>query len=210
VLRGLAVVVFALVACRERHVPADAAPLSSTVPIARDAEVIYVDVAGRMQRAFGVDAVPVASRHVVGIEGPDGPGGAVWFADVSIPQPEWAARRVSHRELERRALAALPPATGSGVTFPPPSDVAPPADGVVVYGTAWCAACRDARAWLDARGVAYRFRDVERDATAAADAAARCATLAVTPDRVPVIDVAGRVVLGFDPDRLTSILGEPI
>ena len=34
--------------------------------------------------------------------------------------------------------------------------------------------------------------------------------LTVTPDRVPVIDVAGRVVLGFDPDRLTAILGEPI
>ena len=184
--------------------------MSGTVPIARDAEVIYVDVAGRVQRAIGVAAVPKDSRHVVAIEGPDGPGGAVWIADVSVPQVEWAARRVSHRELERLALAKLPPAPGSGVTFPPPGETAPAIDGVVVYGTAWCAACRDARAWLDARGVAYRFRDVERDANAAADAAARCATLAVTPDRVPVIDVAGRVVLGFDPDRLTSILGEPI
>jgi len=31
----------------------------------------------------------------------------------------------------------------------------------------------------------------------------------VPSDRVPVIDVAGRVVVGFDPDRLASILGAP-
>ena len=40
--------------------------------------------------------------------------------------------------------------------------------------------------------------------------AATCAALGIRPDRVPVIDVAGKVVVGFDPVRLSTILGESI
>lgn len=217
-LAALAVAAFLLsIGCRKREIPVDAAPTEPTATIAADAELLYVDLSGRVRVARGVEAVPAASRHVVAIEGPDGAGGAVWIGDVSAASPErdvgWTAVRGHRRELERRGLAALPPGPGSRLTFPPPGappeNVAPPV-AIVLYGTAWCAVCADARAWLDARGVVYAVRDVEHDTAAALAAADTLDALGVAADRVPVIDVAGRVVVGFDPTRLATILGEPI
>lgn len=135
----------------------------------------------------------------------------MWIADASTTPPG-AAYRATRIDFERRALGALPPAAASHVDVPrlEPGDVAPPPRGIVVYGAAWCGACADARAWLEARGVVHTFRDVERDAEAARDAVATCVEVGAPTGRIPVIDVAGRVLVGFDPVRLATILGEPI
>ena len=208
---ALVLVVISTLGCRKREVPVDAMPTDPTAVIAIDAEMFYVDTTGRVRTAHGLTAVPVGSRRAVAIEGPDGPGGAVWIGDVSVPSPAgWTGWRAPRRELERRGLAALPPGRASRLDFPPPADAPPAADGVVVYGTSWCAVCAEARAWLDARGVVYTAYDVDRDAAAAIAAADTLDALGVTADRVPVIDVAGRVVVGFDPTLLATILGEPI
>lgn len=213
-LAVLAVVVASTAGCRKREAPIDATPTDPTAVIAIDAEMLYVDTTGRVRIAHGLAAVPVGSRRVVAIEGPDGPGGAVWIGDVSVPEPGpgagWTAARAPRRELERRGLAALPPGPGSRLAFPPPGGEAPAAAGVVLYGTSWCAVCADARAWLDARGVGYTAYDVDRDPAAAIAAADTLDALGVPADRVPVIDIAGRVLVGFDPTRLATILGEPI
>jgi hypothetical protein len=215
-LRALAVVllVVALAGCRKRSVPADAAPLDPETIIEADStqEILFVDLAGRVRRAAGVASVPAQSRRVVAIEGPDGPGGAVWIADVSFPASQWTAARSTVAELERLGLAALPPGPSSRATFPTVSaaDLPPSPSGVVVYGATWCASCSDARAWLDARAVPYTWRNIETDGGAALDAASLCASVGVPPERIPVIDLAGRLVVGFDPARLATILGEPI
>lgn len=213
-LRAL-LVIAVLGGCRERAIVSDAAPAQAAIAIdATSGEpVLYVDLDGRVRTARGVASVPVASRHAVAVEGPDGVGGAVWIADVWAEAASWPARRGSRAELERLGLIALPPGLASRVTLPPADDVPVPRGGVVVYGASWCGACNDVRAWLDARHVVYAFRDVEQidaDPAAAHDVARLCAGLGVTADRVPVIDVAGRVIVGFDPVRLTTILGEPI
>lgn len=39
---------------------------------------------------------------------------------------------------------------------------------VVVYGTGWCAATQMVRRYLDRMGIAYIYRDMERDAAATA------------------------------------------
>jgi hypothetical protein len=203
-----------LCACRPRAIPVDAAPIDPQTTITATAtdEVLYVDLGGRIRRAVGVASVPALSRHVVAVEGPDGPGGAVWIADVSQPAPSWIGARSTMLELERRGLVALPPGAASHEVFPSvdPTGAAPPADGIVVYGASWCGACADTRAWLDERQIPYAFRNIEVDVEAAADAVALCASLDVVADRIPVIDLAGRVVVGFDPTRLATILGASI
>src|SRR5690606_16285334 len=95
---GLAVLsLIALIGCRQREAPADAAPTDPTVEIAADRtdELLYLDLDGRIRRARGVAAVPVRSRHAVATEGPDGPGGALWIADVSRPAASWPAQRAT-------------------------------------------------------------------------------------------------------------------
>ncbi len=218
---GAVVASGALAACRAREVPADAAPIAPEVTLAAaDVQPVeYVDFAGRLRTARGVASVPERSRHAVAIEGPDGPGGSVWIADASRPAAAWPAVRGSRLTLERLGLAGLPPGEASRVALPAPvapvgrPAIPPPSDGVTIYGTTWCGACADARAWFDARGVTYTFRNVEAgdaDPTAALDAVRTATAVGAPADRVPVIDVAGKVIVGFDPVRLTSILGEPI
>ena len=72
---------------------------------------------------------------------------------------------------------------------------------ITMYSTAWDPGCRRARTWLVAHGYTYTERDVE------ADPAASRARAALTSDRgVPVIDVDGQVLTGFDEARLARAL----
>lgn len=41
---------------------------------------------------------------------------------------------------------------------------------IVMYGADWCGDCRRAQRLLDGRGIAYRYIDVEHDASAREDA----------------------------------------
>jgi len=68
---------------------------------------------------------------------------------------------------------------------------------VAMYMTHWCPHCRRARAWLKHNGYSFVELDVERDPRAAA------ILRALNPrGSVPVFDVDGLVVVGFDPSLL--------
>jgi glutaredoxin len=76
---------------------------------------------------------------------------------------------------------------------------------VTIYGTSWCGYCRVARAHLRARGVAFQDLDVEKSPEAGR------ALLALRRRHglgsgVPVIDLGGRVVQGFDRAAIDAIL----
>jgi glutaredoxin len=90
--------------------------------------------------------------------------------------------------------------------------LAPSAAGapvVTIYGTSWCGACRAAREFLTERKIPFADKDVERDPEAARELAAKAAKMGIPTDRVPVIDVRGVLLLGFDRARIESLLGQP-
>jgi len=64
---------------------------------------------------------------------------------------------------------------------------------VTIYTTTWCGFCRMAKSYMDKLGVKYEEKDVERDVTAAQEAVKKSGQMGV-----PVIDVNGTVILGFD------------
>ena len=78
--------------------------------------------------------------------------------------------------------------------------------GVIVYSTAWCGYCRKAKAWLKKKGVDFTERDIEKDSGAADELARKAQAAGVKPGGVPVIDVKGTLVLGFDEARLDQLL----
>ncbi|MDP7113002.1 MAG: glutaredoxin domain-containing protein [Myxococcota bacterium] len=84
----------------------------------------------------------------------------------------------------------------------PAEEVAAPQ--VTVYVTSWCPYCRKLTAHLERRGVTFREVDVERDA-AGRDELARKAPYAMG---VPVIDVAGEILMGFDVASTDRLLRE--
>jgi glutaredoxin len=81
-------------------------------------------------------------------------------------------------------------------------------DDVIIYGTSWCGACKQAKEFLAGRRIPYIEKDVERDPRAAAELAAKAAQAGISADRVPIIDVRGRILVGFDAARLATLLGE--
>jgi glutaredoxin 3 len=72
---------------------------------------------------------------------------------------------------------------------------------VVLYSTSWCPWCRKARAWLDARGVRYEDRDIEADPEFADELLRKSGGRSV-----PVFDIDGHIVRGFDPAALQRLL----
>ncbi len=74
---------------------------------------------------------------------------------------------------------------------------------VIIYSTPTCGYCRLAKQFFTEHNVAYVEKDV------AADAAAREEFLKKSngQNAVPVIDVDGTIMIGFDKAKLSQLLG---
>ena len=185
----------------------------------------YYDLGGRVHRARGVAAVPGPSRQVVRVIEPTAPGararddGRVHVADLNDADARGRYRTVlvPPHQFRVQALAALPPGQASRVVLPVAEGVTvgaaaaglAPHGKIIVYGTSWCNACQQLREYLTRRRISFVDRNVEMDPTAAEELAVKAAAAGVTTDRVPMIDVRGVLLVGYDPVRLDVILGAP-
>jgi glutaredoxin len=153
----------------------------------------------------------------------DAPG-QVYVTDLNevLKAGKAPARALSREAFETAALAQLPPGDSSALAAhgggapaqapPPAGDAGAPPAGtpvVTIYGTSWCGACRAARQYLTQRRIPFADKDVENDAAAARELQEKASKLGIPTDRVPVIDVRGRLLQGFDRARIDALLGEP-
>lgn len=81
------------------------------------------------------------------------------------------------------------------------SDTANPQ--VTVYSTSWCAFCHTEMQWLEHLGVPYVSKNIEEDKEAYEELMQK---LNGEFRGVPVTDVAGDVILGFDRPKLQNSL----
>lgn len=72
---------------------------------------------------------------------------------------------------------------------------------VILYTAVWCGFCRMAKNYMDQLGVKYQERDVDKDPGAAQESVQKSGQMGI-----PVIDVGGTIVLGFDRPRLDEAL----
>lgn len=77
---------------------------------------------------------------------------------------------------------------------------------VTIYGTAWCGACAQARSWFETHHVTFLDKDIERDEAAARELAQKAKRAGVEFRGVPVIDVKGQLLEGFDPAAVQRAL----
>ncbi len=68
---------------------------------------------------------------------------------------------------------------------------------VIVYGTATCPYCIKAKKFLEESGVEYEEMDVSSDQSAADEAVKKSGQMGV-----PVVDVEGEIIVGFDRDAI--------
>ena len=95
---------------------------------------------------------------------------------------------------------------GLGATDPPSAQVSV-SDKVILYSTAWCPACKSARQYLKKSGIPFVERDIEKDPQAAAELMRKAKAAGISASGVPVLDVRGTLMQGFDPQRLAKLLG---
>jgi glutaredoxin-like YruB-family protein len=72
---------------------------------------------------------------------------------------------------------------------------------VIIYSAAWCAYCHAAKEYLDKLGVKYEDHDVDHEPTAAKEAEAKSGQRAI-----PVIDIGGDIIIGFDRPKIDQSL----
>lgn len=73
---------------------------------------------------------------------------------------------------------------------------------VVVFSTTTCSHCRAAKRYLKSRGIRFTNVDVGRDARAARDMQRISGQ-----QGVPVIQIGGRPIVGFDRAKVDRLLG---
>lgn len=77
---------------------------------------------------------------------------------------------------------------------------------VIVYVTSWCGYCRKTRALLTARKVFFTEKDIEKDPEASKELALKAAAAGVKPQGVPVLDIKGKLILGFDQQAIEAAI----
>lgn len=74
---------------------------------------------------------------------------------------------------------------------------------VIIYSTTWCAFCKTEKQYLDKKGVAYIEKDVEEDKAAYEELMSKNGGMF---QGVPVTDIAGDLVLGFDRHKIDELI----
>jgi glutaredoxin 3 len=72
---------------------------------------------------------------------------------------------------------------------------------VTVYSATWCAFCHTAKDYFDKLGVKYTDKDVEKDPAAGLEAVTKSEQRGI-----PVIDIAGDIIVGFDRPKIDAAL----
>lgn len=72
---------------------------------------------------------------------------------------------------------------------------------VTVYSATWCAFCHATMQYLDKLGVKYEVKDVEASRDNAEEAVSKSGQMGI-----PVIDIGGDIVIGFDRPKIDAVL----
>ena len=213
-------------ACR-RTTPATAPadPTISSLQILKNGRYLftYVEGNGSFSTTDKPEIIPDASRKMVRVVDPaqtkNGESADVYTVDVNelLKDQKADARPLPREAFETSAIAQLPPGESSlraghgpsGAGGAPAFPSAPGNPVVTVYGTSWCGACRQARQYFSEHKIPFADKDIEADPAAARELAEKASKMGIPTDRVPVLDVRGRLLLGFDRARVEALLGNP-
>ena len=78
---------------------------------------------------------------------------------------------------------------------------------VIIYGASWCGACHEAEAYLRKKNIPFVDKDIEKDAVAAREMQGKLRQAGLPSGSIPVIDVHGKVMVGFNPSEIDQALG---
>lgn len=74
---------------------------------------------------------------------------------------------------------------------------------VTVYSATWCAFCHAAKGYFDKLGVKYQDLDIEKDQKYAQESVEKSGQMGI-----PVIDIDGEIIVGFDRPKIDAALAK--
>ena len=206
-----------------------AEPVNTTLPELKiteetaDLMLTWVDAKGDAHAVSKPDDVPAEGRdhvRVVVTTREEGTHDVFYVtnltnkgSDGTYPVSTMTRREWDNLITERRKALAAPVATvpGSDNAGEPPSGGADPAVKahpggftVIVYGASWCNACHQAVAYLKSRKVPVVEKDIEQDPAAEREMRAKLTRAGVHGGLIPIIDVKGKILVGFEPHALEA------
>jgi len=170
--------------------------------------------------------VPEEGRKTVRVVATDkeaGTGDQVYVADLNeaaadgtyklktLSRSAWDELGASRRKSRLEALApasAAPsaPSPAGSAAGPGPSKAAQGAVLAIIYGASWCKPCHDAEAYLRQHGANVIKKDIEENEAAATEMKQKLARSGMGGASIPVIDIMGRILIGFSPPALDRAL----
>jgi glutaredoxin 3 len=72
---------------------------------------------------------------------------------------------------------------------------------IIVYGAPWCAFCHTAMHYLDQKGAKYTYVDVDKEPARGMEAVQKSGQRGI-----PVLDIAGDIIIGFDRPRIDAAI----
>lgn len=79
------------------------------------------------------------------------------------------------------------------------------APNVIIYSTTWCGFCRSEKQYLDSKNISYSDKNIEEDETAYNELMEKIGGRQNFAG-VPVTDINGEIILGFDRPRINKAL----
>jgi glutaredoxin 3 len=73
---------------------------------------------------------------------------------------------------------------------------------VIIFTTPTCSYCNLAKQYFRRNNIRFRDVDISKDAAAARDVVRRSGQMGV-----PVIDIGGKIIVGFDKPKINQLLG---
>lgn len=73
---------------------------------------------------------------------------------------------------------------------------------VILYSAEWCGYCHAAKNYLQSKGIDFTVKDIESDPEIAGEAVEKSGQRGI-----PVLDIEGRIIVGFDRPQIDDALG---
>jgi glutaredoxin len=217
----------------------EAAPeVAPEAPVVNDRSegllLTWIDDKGEFHTEQRVADVPASGREVVSVRVLDPArertaGDRLFLADLRAPGGDGAypVRLGTRGEFEDVAVARrakngvnvlTPRAAGGGAAGDAAAAGAETASAgdvagrpaVIIYGASWCGPCHQAADYLTKKGVRFVLLDIEKDSSAAHEMQSKLAKAGRRGGSIPVLDVRGRILVGFDARAVDQALSVPL
>jgi len=227
-------IAMAVPAChRKSSGDVSADPAGGDAPIVLKADstgllLTWIDDKGDFHVEQSVADVPLMGRDAVRVIDPSRDEGLssdkIFVADLRTARPdgtypvhvstraEFDAIALARRQQKGPTMASVaPPTSAPGPTASAPiGDRDPNANrpAVIIYGASWCGPCHEAEAYLRSKGITYVEKDIEKEPGAGREMQAKLERAGKRGGSIPVLDVRGKILVGFNPRAVDEALGK--